>query len=194
MSTITQPLLYRWTYDQWDRAVESGVFEGQRVELIDGEIIEMSPQFEPHVASILLVARAMRRIFGESAYIVRTQSPLRIGNQSEPEPDVAVVKGSVRDFVKTGHPQDALLVVDVAHSSLAFDRGDKASLYASAEIADYWIVNLLQRQVEVHRKPARDARQRFGYRYSDVTVVKKTGSVAPLAARKHKIAVADMLP
>jgi Uma2 family endonuclease len=194
MSAITQPPLYRWSYEQWDRAVESGVFEGQRVELIDGEIVEMSPQFEPHVAAIVLAAAVLRRIFGEKEFIVRQQAPLRLGSTSEPEPDIAVVKGTARDFIKTGHPQDAILVVEVSHSSLAYDRGNKASLYASAGITDYWIINLLQRQLEVHRKPIRDAKARFGFRYSQITTFKKNAFVAPLAARKSKIAVADMLP
>jgi Uma2 family endonuclease len=194
MSAITQPPVYRWTYEQWDRAVGSGVFDGQRVELIDGEIVEISPQFEPHVAAILLAAAALRRIFPEAEYSVRTQSPLRLGERSDPEPDSAVVKGSARDFLKTGHPQSAVLVIEVAHSSLAFDRGAKASLYASAGIADYWIINLLQGQIEVHRKPIRDAKQRFGFRYSQITALKRNASIAPLAARKSKIAVAEMLP
>jgi Uma2 family endonuclease len=194
MSTVAQPLLYRWTYDQWDRAVESGVFEGQRVELIDGEIIEMSPQYEPHVLAVSRIAAKLRDIFPEPEFWVRSQAPMRAGSRSDPEPDIAVVRGPLSHYLRTGHPQHALLIIEVAQSTVAFDRGAKASLYASAEIADYWIVNLLQRQVEVHRKPVRDARQRFGFRYSDVTVFKKNGSVAPLAARKHKIAVADVLP
>jgi Uma2 family endonuclease len=90
--------------------------------------------------------------------------------------------------------QSALLVIEVADSSLAFDRTVKASLYASAGVADYWIINLAQRQCEVHRKPVRSAKARFGWRYSQIAILKPRDSIAPLAAREKPISVADLLP
>jgi len=170
------------------------VFDGQRVELIDGEIVETSPQYEPHVAAILLTSSVLRRIFPEPQYWVRTQAPLRLGHASDPEPDIAVVKGPLEKYLKSGHPKRALLVVEVALLSLGFDRGGKASLYASAGIADYWVINLPQGQIEVHRKPIRDPKQRFGFRYSQIAIFDKGDTVSPLASKKNKIAVADMLP
>ena len=194
MSTIARPPIHRWDHEQWDRMVESGVLEGQRVELIGGEIVDRSPQREPHVVGISLVGAVMRRVFLEPEFWVRVQSPLRVNNDSEPEPDVAVVTGSPREYLKSGHPRTAAIVVEVAETSLEFDRADKASLYAAAGIADYWILNLVERQCEVHRKPVKDAKERFGFRYSRVTIYKSGDSVATIAAKNTSIAIADLLP
>jgi Uma2 family endonuclease len=194
MSAIARPLLHRWTYDQWDRIVASGSLDGQRVELIGGEAVEMPPQCEPHVLAICLTAAAMRRIFPEPAYWVRVQSPLRLVHDSEPEPDSAVVTGPPRDYVKTGPPRKALLVIEVAYSSLDFDRTDKASLYASAGILDYRIINLVDSRCEVYRQPAKDAAQRFGYRYSPPAIYKSGDVIVPLASKADPVAVDDLLP
>jgi Uma2 family endonuclease len=136
----------------------------------------------------------MQRVFDESAFCVRSQAPLRLGHDSDPEPDVAVVGGTVRDYLKAGHPQKALLVIEVADTTLSYDRGAKASLYASARIADYWIINLKQRQCEIRRKPVKDAAQRFGFRYSQVTILKAGDEIAPLAAKDNPITIASLLP
>jgi Uma2 family endonuclease len=194
MATITQPPLHRFSYEEWDRIVESGVMAGKRVELIDGKVIDMSPQWEPHVAGVTLTAGALRKVFDETQFSVRVQAPIRLGRESDPEPDVAVVAGTVRENLKSGRPQQALLVVEVADSSLNFDRDEKAALYAAAGIADYWIVNLNERQLEVHRKPVEDPRERFGFRYAEVMNHTVGASVAPLANRMKAIAVADLLP
>ena len=193
MSAIAPQLpIHRWNYEEWDQMVATGVFEGKRVELIDGKIVDMSPQLPPYTLAIVLIADAMRRAFPGPRYYVRTQSPLRVGNDSEP--DVAVVRGSVRNASKTEHPKAAPIVIEVANDSLKQDRGIKADLYAAGGIEDYWIVNLPQRQLEVRRKPVRDAKGRFGYRYAQIDVYKSGESVAPLAASRRSIAVADLLP
>jgi Uma2 family endonuclease len=136
----------------------------------------------------------MRKVFPESAYWIRVHAPLWLGNDSEPEPDVAVTKGAESDYSDIHHPTTALIVIEVAQTSLAVDRADKASLYASAGIADYWILNLQDRQLEVHRKPVKGAEQRFGHRYSKITILKSGDSISPLAAKTRRIAVADLLP
>jgi len=195
MSAVAAQLqVHRWIYEEWDQMVATGFFEGKRVELIDGKIVDMSPQLPGHSIAIILAAEAMRRAFPGSRSHVRVQMPLRTGNDSEPEPDVAVVKGSVRDASKTEHPTTALIVIEVADDSLKRDRNIKADLYAAAGIADYWILNLPQRQCEVRRKPVRDAKRWFGFRYSQVAVFKAGESIAPLAAKSQPIAVADLLP
>src|SRR5687767_4018897 len=111
-SPATTPRPRRWTLDEYYRMGELGWFADQRVELIDGEVVEMPPKKDVHVACVSLVAKAVARAFGPG-YWVRTQDPLHLINESEPEPDVAVVKGSERDYVGTGHPTGALLVVEV---------------------------------------------------------------------------------
>jgi Uma2 family endonuclease len=113
-------------------------------------------------------------------------------DDSEPEPDVAYVPGTLRQ-VRT-HPTTALLIVEVSDTTLSYDRGNKASLYASAGIADYWIVNLVDRVVEVLRNPALSPAAKFGWSYSTTTTHFSGDSVTPLAAPSASVAVADLLP
>jgi Uma2 family endonuclease len=189
------PAIHRWDYAEWGRLVSSGIFDQERVELIGGEIVDMAPQWEPHVGGVILAASAMRKVFGEADDCVRTQSPLRVGRNSDPEPDVAVLKGNVRDYINTtGHPSNPLIVIEVSVSSLDYDPNDKASLYASGGITDYWILNVDDCQLELHREPVKDAAQRFGHRYSNVTILKSGDLIAPLAAKNSPVPVADLLP
>jgi Uma2 family endonuclease len=195
MSAVAAQLpVHRWSYEEWRQMVATGVFEGKRVELIDGKIVDMSPQLPPHSLAIMMAAQAMQSAFAGALFYVRTQMPFRACNDSEPEPDIAVIRGSVRDASRTEHPSTALIVIEVSDDSLKKDRGIKADLYAAAGVADYWIINLPQRQVEVRRKPVRDSKRRFGYRYSQVAIYKPGESVAPLAAKSRPVAVADLLP
>jgi Uma2 family endonuclease len=182
---------YKFTRAMYDQMVDAGILEDQHVELIDGEIVQMSPINNPHVGACSILTRLMYKTFGTDAY-VRVQAPLAIGD-SEPQPDIAVVAGTERDY--NYHPSTAKLVIEVAETSLRQDRGVKAELYASAKIADYWILNLRDRQLEVYRSPKKDRTQRFGYRYMDVRILKKTEFIVPLAAKGSAgIKVADMLP
>jgi Uma2 family endonuclease len=169
-----------------------GLFDGKRVELIEGEIFEMSPQLSRHAALVGVVSDVLEEAFGQG-YCARTQVPLDVGEISDPEPDVAIVTGEHKDYMDT-HPTTAHLIVEISDSTLSLDRNHKASLYAKAGIADYWIVNLVDRQLEVHRIPAADASKPYGFGYQDVTILKETHSVSPLAAPQATIAVADLLP
>src|SRR5205807_2759297 len=112
---------------------------------------------------------------------------------TEPEPDVSVVSGSSADYVQA-HPTTAVLIVEVSDSTLRYDRGRKASLYARAGIADYWIVNLVDRRIEVYRDPVPDPTQHYGYRYSSQSVIVPPGTVTPLALPQAAIPAADLLP
>src|SRR5665213_305477 len=154
----------RWTLREYDRLLAKGFFRNARVELIEGRIIKMAAQYEPHVASVSLTAKAVERAFGDGFW-VRRQNPLRFGSRSKPEPDAAVVAGNENDFINSGTPTTALLVIEVSDSSLNYDRGRKASLYARYGIADYWIVNVVDRQLEVYRDPIADPLHRFRFRY-----------------------------
>lgn len=133
----------------------------------------------------------MRAIF-RKGYFIRVQDPLSLGLDSDPQPDVAVVKGKPRDYLKH-HPTSAILVIEMADTSLSFDRRHKARLYAEAGIEDYWIVNLHQRQVEVYRKPQKKPRQRKAA-YAEVTVYDENDTVTPLAAPRAAIKVTNLLP
>ena len=165
---------------------------GERVELIDGLLMVAEPQSSSHFTAIRLVERALVRAFGEG-WDVRAQGPIALDDASEPEPDVAVVRGELRDYVRA-HPADPVLVVEVALTSVNFDREHKASLYARAGRPEYWIVNLVDRVLEVRREPAPSPSAPYGWDYSTVEVLRPGDSVRPLAAPTAQIAVADLLP
>jgi Uma2 family endonuclease len=124
---------------------------------------------------------------------VRVQGPLALDDESEPEPDVAVVPGTFRDYV-VEHPAQPVLVVEVSESSLALDRDYKGSLYARAGLADYWILNLGDRCLEVYRDPGPDTDTAFGWRYLSVDIVRGDGFVEPLATPGRRVRVIDLLP
>ena len=183
----------RWTRQEYDRMIEAGVLTPEdRVELIDGEILAMTPQGSPHATGVSLVHEALRAAIGSHVYI-RVQLPLALGSDSEPEPDVAVVAGSVRDY-REAHPQSALLVVEVADTTLAYDRDRKGSLYARAGVPEYWIVNLVEARIERHRDPMVMPQARFGWHYKTVDHFGPGDSITPLSLPSRSIAVADLLP
>lgn len=191
ISSIPQPPgRKRWTIDEYYRLGELGFFRDQHVELLEGDIIVISPKGFNHVLARSRAARILKSIF-EPAHWVMDQDPLRLLN-SEPEPDIAVVPGP--ESLYSAIPTSALLIVEVSETSLDYDCGEKASFYAAAGIPDYWVVNLVDRQLELFRDPQPDAGKPFGYGYVSVTVHRAGASVFPLAAPQTSIAVADWLP
>lgn len=179
----------RWTVEEYYKMYDAGLFRNKRVQLIQGEIIEMAPMGSPHSTAVRLLVASLRKAFGKG-FIVDSQLPLRLGNYDEPEPDVAVIKGDLRDFADH-HPNTAELVIEVADTSLRFDRKNKAELYAENQIEEYWIVNLKDRCVEVHRSPSASSQ---GFKYNEILVVAAGGSIAPMAKPNAKIKVAEILP
>lgn len=180
------PEIYRWSRDVYDRAVEAGVFgSDDRMELIEGELVMMAPHGSRHATAIRLVDRVLTRVFGEDC-IVQCQLPLAIADDSEPEPDVAVVEGEIADY-RDAHPSAALLVVEVADDSLRRDRSVKRRLYARCGIPEYWIVSLPDACLEVYSHPAGDD-------YREVIVLRAGETVTPLARPAATIAVSDLLP
>jgi Uma2 family endonuclease len=182
------PTAKRWTRAEYHRLGKEGWFDDQRTELIAGEIFIMSPQSSPHYRAICKVVDALETAFGEG-YWVRGQGPLALDDDSEPEPDVSVVKGSYDDY--DDHPNRALLVVEVSLTSLELDRRVKAELYARAGIAEYWVVNIGERQVEVYRDPGE---VRGTWQYTSSTVVLDDGQISPLATPGKLIAASSLLP
>jgi len=132
------------------------------------------------------------KAFGGEFY-VRHQGPMVKGDYSEPEPDVSVVRGALEDY-NASHPTTSLLTVEVSRSSLRFDKQTKSHLYASMGIEEYWILDLNNRQLIVHRDPKPDASVPFGYAYASVTAIGDAGGVSPLAKPEATLAVAEMLP
>ena len=181
----------RWTRQEYHRLGEQGWFNGRRVELIDGEIMEVSPQSHEHYWVIENLRQLLESSFGGDFWI-RTQGPITPSDHSEPEPDIAVVAGAFDTHLD--HPSDALLAVEVSKTTRNFDKGVKADLYASAKIEDYWVLDLVRRELTLFRKPVEGAESKFGWRYAAMEVVGAGGVVSPLAAPGETFKVADMLP
>lgn len=187
-----EPERWHCTPEQFYRMGDMGLFEGQRVELIKGEIIRMPAMSSPRRTAVILVSDTLREQFGDG-FFVSSQSPLDVDGFSDPEPDVAVIAGRARDYTGA-HPTTAALVVEVSLSTLSHDRTTKSSLYAEVGIADYWLVNLKDRQVEVYRQPGPDADLPFGFGYASVRFYVSGETITPLAKPNASVAVADLLP
>ena len=188
---VAEPRVRLWTRGEFYRMAELGLFDGQRADLIEGEVMVLSPQNWPHASAVDRVAEALRLALPAGLW-VRAQLPLNLGTSSDPESDVSVVPGRRSDY--TDHPTTAVLIVEVSDSSLDYDRTRKASLYSRAGIADYWIVNLVGHQVEVYRDPAPDSTQPYGHGYASATTRLPPAVVSPLAAPGVSLPVADLLP
>jgi len=187
------PQPYRWTREQFYEMGDAGLFEGRRAILVEGEILAMPAMGDLHRGILTLASDVLRDVFGVG-FFVSVQCPFDIGRATDPEPDVAIIRGSVLDYFGRGLTE-AALIVEVSDSTLPYDRRGKASLYASAGIADYWIINISQEppQVEVHRQPAPDAAQPHGFGYGDVRAYVAGEIVQPLAA-PGPVAVSALLP
>ena len=183
----------RFSRAEYDRLIELGVFQpGEPIELIGGELMVAEPQGASHYTALMKTAKALEAAFGPG-WEVRPQGPIGLDDDSEPEPDVAVVPGGPDDYA-TAHPARPVLTVEVSESSLAVDRKHKGSLYARAGLADYWVLNLVDRVLEVYREPVRDAAAPFGWRYARAEVLDASARVAPLAAPGASIPVSRLLP
>ena len=180
----------RWSVEEFQCAIRLGLFrEDERLELLDGEIFEKMPPDPPHSTTIPLSHVALNRAFAGLDCHLRTENPIVLtGSSSQPQPDIVVAQGSPRLYTsRHPAPTDILLVVEVSASTLTDDRNAKSALYVTAGIAEYWIVNLQDRQLEVHRHPQNGI-------WTQTQVVGATGSIAPLAAPNMPVTVADLLP
>ncbi len=164
-------------------------FRDQRVQLIGGVIFQESPMNTPHATAVSLGLAALQAVFGAGHHI-RVQLPIDLGLVSEPEPDLAAVIGSPRDYLGA-HPKTALLVVEVSDTTIQADTHAKASLYASGGVADYWVVDLTTDRVIVFRAPRPDANARFGHDYGSLAAY---GRDDTLAAPSARVLVSDLLP
>jgi Uma2 family endonuclease len=186
--SLAEPVTRRFTRDEYYVMVDAGLFDGQRVELIEGEIVAMAPQRDQHAAAVRLTEHALRAVFTHG-FTVQTQLPLDLGS-SQPEPDVAVLRGTPRQ-IET-HPTTALLIVEISDTTLRQDRLRKAPLYAAANVTDYWILNLVDRRLEVLRTPQRNPDGTWSY--AETQAFPDTESVSPLAMPGVRVNVSDLLP
>ncbi|MGQ0506102.1 MAG: Uma2 family endonuclease [Myxococcaceae bacterium] len=168
---------------EYDRLVVSGAFKNEKLELLYGRLVQVSPQGAAHAAAIQRLNLLFVRLFGERATI-RVQAPLGVTEYSEPEPDLALVPpGEYED----AHPSTAWLVVEVAESSIRDDRLIKGALYAETNVLEYWLVNLVEGVIEVHRNIR-------GAAFSNVTRHGRGESIAPVQFPDITIAVSEVLP
>jgi Uma2 family endonuclease len=184
---------FRFSRELYLRMSDLGMFRDKKVQLIDGEIIEMPAQKNYHVQGTQALLDVLPGVFGPTFW-VRCQATLDFSPHGMPEPDIAVITGNWRTHPNDGIPTAAVLVVEVSDSTLRDDRTYMMSLYAAAGVTDYWILNLVDRQLEVHRDAVADDAHLFGTRYGTVTILRAGDTVSPLAAAHAAIPVADLLP
>ena len=183
----------RWTRVEYDRLIDKGVFQpDERLELLAGHLVVREPQGDPQILAIERLNEVLRGAFGPE-WRVRIQLPIALDDESEPEPDVSVAAGRPLETTEA-KPSRLALVVEVADTSLVFDRGHKGSLYARARMREYWVVNLVDRVLEVYRDPAPDASAPYGWGYRVALTLGPDDHVTPLAAPSAHILVADFLP
>jgi Uma2 family endonuclease len=186
-SVSPQVARHLFTVDEYHRMGEAGIFaEDDRVELIEGEIIEMVPIGSPHASRVKRLLQLFVRRLGTRA-IVQVQDPVVLSRFSEPEPDIAVLKPRA-DFYAERHPEpaDVYLVVEVADTSRDFDRNVKAPLYARSGIRELWVVDVNALVVEVYRKPERSA-------YREVATYRRGQRVTMTAFPDKSFRVADIV-
>jgi Uma2 family endonuclease len=191
-SVATGPQPFRWTVEQYRRLGELGLFHDVKPMLIDGEIYTMVMPSPPHDTALGLTEEWLRSVF-VSGYHVRSQKGFDIGTRHDPGPDLAVVPGSIRDYA-TRTPTTAALVVEVSDTSLFLDTTTKAELYATAQIPEYWVLDLVNRQLVVSRDPAPLPAGLGATAYRTRLTFGPADSVEPLAAPGHPVRVADLLP
>lgn len=173
------------------RAWDMGLFGESRVELIYGEVIEKMSMNTPHATVIRLLRGALLQIFA-SGYVVDSQLPFVAADESEPEPDVAVVAGSPLDYAQE-HPAQAILLVEVSDTTLAYDLGLKARLYAQSGVPEYWVVDVNAGLLHVHRQPIASQSFEGGYGYQSVARLTRADSVTPLSS-PQSLQISDVLP
>ncbi len=167
---------------EYDQLVSLGAFQDERIELLEGALVAMSPIGEPHNLAVQRLTHLLVLALHKRA-AVRCQMSFAALEFSEPEPDLAVVPLSEND---TAHPSEAFLIIELAESSLALDRGKKLRLYASCGVPEYWIVNLPERSIEVYTQPSPGA-------YAHVERYEREQSIRLLAFDDVVVALADVL-
>ncbi len=185
---------FRFTREQYYEMGTRGYFDGTRVELIFGEVVEMSPIGWAHALGVGLITDALAAAFA-TGYWLNIQQPFAVSGVqpgSEPQPDVAVIPGSKRNY--TDHPTHAALIVEVADTTLSNDTTTKAELYATAGIADYWVLDLNARQLHVFRDPQALPVGLGATACRTHLTLAPADRVAPLAAPAASVLVGDLLP
>jgi Uma2 family endonuclease len=174
----------QFTIGDYYKMFDSGVFDGIRVELMEGTVVEMSPHNLPHSHAVTLLNPVLVGLFPH--LLVRVQLPFEVSNLTEPEPDFAIVtREAMREARR--HPTQAELIIEVSDTSLDYDRGDKALRYAQAGVPEYWILNLPDQQLECYRRP-------FPGGYRETQILKAGDTITPLCRPQEPLAVETFFP
>lgn len=185
---VLQPRVHAWTCDEFNYAAGKGAFQDMAIELFDGAIVNKSPVGTPHCGLLTIAGMQLQALYHPgNGYLVRYQLPLTLSDQTQPQPDLAVVANTPREYL-VRHPSQALLVVEIADSTLDFDRGLKAERYGEAGIDEYWIINLVERQLEVFRRTT----EQTGF--APALLLRRGDQIAPPSLSGVSLAVADLLP
>jgi Uma2 family endonuclease len=182
------PRRKRWTRAEYDALAETGLFEGQHLELIEGELIDKMGKKRPHVTFLVRLMKWLTEVFGAD-YII-PESPIDVAPEdnptNEPEPDLIVLNRDFNQFLSANpRPHDLRLVIEVADSTVGFDLTTKAALYARAGIVDYWVLDVPGRRLIVHRSP------QAGH-YASVVAYSANEGVAPLAAPDSQLPITSL--
>jgi Uma2 family endonuclease len=185
---------YRLTVRQFLAMIDAGIFPHQaHVELLGGVLVQMMAAGDPHDYTLAMISEELRRLTPEG-WFRREDKSLQLGARSRPVPDVAIVRGPIKQFSKrTPHARETALVVEVAASSYAYDRGEKWRAYASARIPIYWIVNLEKNQIEVYTDPTGQGK-RSSYRSTATFGVDDEVPVVIDGLEVGRVCVKDILP
>jgi Uma2 family endonuclease len=182
-----QLLKRRFTVEEYHRMAEAGILsEDDRVELLEGEIVAMSPIGSRHAACVMRLTELLPpRVIGRAH--VNVQNPIRLGEHSEPQPDLALLRRRP-DFYASSHPgpEDALLIIEVADESAAVDREVKVPLYARFGVPEVWLVDLVSECIEVYREPGSGG-------YAKKLALARGEVLSPRAFSELRLAVADVL-
>lgn len=164
-----------FTVDEYHRLIDWGFFvENERVELVRGEIIRMSPKRTPHSVCNYLLLKTLTILLGDRA-IVRGQEPIFIPPNSEPEPDLVIAIAKDDNYLSSHPtPSEILAIIEISDSTLQYDRETKLALYAEAAINHYWIFNLGDRHLEVYTQPFSNNKDRFAYRSKQIVLSDET--------------------
>jgi Uma2 family endonuclease len=184
VNTQIRPL----TSAEYYQMMESGIIrEGERVELISGQIFTMAAKGTRHTVATTRLITELPTLIQRRA-IVRCQEPITLPNNSEPEPDIAIVRLRSDDYIDSHPtPKDIILVIEVADSSIRFDRDIKAPLYAATGISEYWIVNLIDDRLEIYRQPEGDI-------YTSVQIVTPPRSINLPEFSEIALNISDLFP
>jgi hypothetical protein len=187
MSSVTTAPTYRWSVEEYQKLGEAGIFhEDDRVELLDGDIVIMAPIGTRHMKAVRRLNNVMARKYGGRC-LIDAQNPLMIDGHSVPQPDILLLRQSADTRDSAPIPEDVLLLIEVADSSLSYDMRDKRTAYARTGVAEYWLLDLTRNQLHVFRDPD-------GQEYRSEQIVSEDGSVAPAAFPDISVTLSEILP